>query len=165
MLVTPVERVGIVVEDAPFLGVELLREGEGASQILRLRTNVDDWVEISPEHPLKFLPGDSGGLKPYVLVRGDLWALVNRALFYDLVAWGEPRTIDGEDMFGVFSGGGFFAMAPMRDLAAPGMSADDIAGSLVDAEDFCARARRSCAKTGRTERSIRDAGRIMATTS
>ncbi len=57
MLVTPVERVGIVVEDAPFLGVELLREAEGASQLLRLRTNVDDWVEISPENPLKFLPG------------------------------------------------------------------------------------------------------------
>ncbi len=70
-----------------------------------------------PPNPLKFSPGDSGGLKPYVLVRGDLWALVTRALFYDLVAWGEPRTIDGEELFGVFSGGGFFAMAPMSDLA------------------------------------------------
>jgi hypothetical protein len=117
VLVTPVERVGIVVEDAPFLGVELLREGEGASQILRLRTNVEDWVEISAENPLKFLPGDSGGLKPYALVRGDLWALVKRALFYDLVAWGESRTIDGEDFFGVWSRGAFFPMAPMRDLA------------------------------------------------
>jgi hypothetical protein len=117
VLVTPVERVGIVVEDAPFLGVELIREGAGEGQILRLRTNVEDWVEISPANPLKFLPGDSSGLKPYVLVRGDLWALVKRALFYDLVAWGERRTVDGEDMFGVFSGGAFFAMAPMRDLA------------------------------------------------
>ena len=117
VLVTPVERVGITVEDAPFLGVEISREGEGQGQKLRLRTNVDDWVAISPENPLKFLPGDSGGLKPYALVRGDLWALVTRALFYDLVAWGENRMIDGEDMFGVWSGGGFFAMAPMRDLA------------------------------------------------
>jgi hypothetical protein len=117
VLVTPVERVGIVVEDAPFLGVELLRVGEGASQILRLRTNVEDWVEISADHPLKFLPGDSGGLKPYALVRGDLWALVKRALFYDLVSWGEAKTLDGEDFFGVWSRGAFFPMAPMRDLA------------------------------------------------
>jgi hypothetical protein len=117
VLVTPVERVGIVVEDAPFLGVELSREGEGASQVLRLRTNVEDWVEISADHPLKFLPGDSGGLKPYALVRGDLWALVKRALFYDLVAWGEAKTLDGEDFFGVWSRGAFFPMAPMSDLA------------------------------------------------
>ncbi|WP_374547792.1 DUF1285 domain-containing protein [Rhodoblastus sp.] len=117
VLVTPVERVGIAVEDAPFLGVELLREGEGAAQSLRLRTNVDDWVEISEKNPLKFLPGDSGGLKPYALVRGELWALVKRALFYDLVAWGESRTVKGEDMFGVFSNGAFFAMAPMREIA------------------------------------------------
>jgi hypothetical protein len=116
VLVTPVERVGIKVEDAPFLGVELQRQGEGQSQSLRLRTNVEDWVEISPENPLKFLPGDSGGLKPYALVRGDLWALVKRALFYDLVAWGQPHSIDGEEFYGVFSGGGFFPMAPMRDL-------------------------------------------------
>ena len=117
VLVTPVERVGILVEDAPFLGVELQRQGEGDSQSLRLRTNVEDWVEISPQNPLKFLPGDSGGLKPYALVRGDLWALVKRALFYDLVAWGQPHSIDGEEFYGVFSGGGFFPMAPMRDLA------------------------------------------------
>ena len=117
VLVTPVERVGIVVEDAPFLGVELVREGEGANQILRLRTNVEDRVEISPKNPLKFLPGDSGGLKPYVLVRGDLWALVKRALFYDLVAWGEPGVVEGEAFYGVHSGGGFFPMAPMSDLA------------------------------------------------
>jgi uncharacterized protein len=117
VLVTPVERVGISVEDAPFLGVELLRAGMSESQVLRLRTNVDDWVEISAEHPLKFLPGDSGGLKPYVRVRGDLWALVKRALFYDLVAWGEARAVGGEEMFGVFSNGAFFVMAPMREIA------------------------------------------------
>ena len=117
VLVTPVERVGIEVEDAPFLGVEFFREGESKDQVLRLRTNVDDWVEISAEHPLKFLPGERGGLKPYVLVRGDLWALVKRALFYDLVAWGEARAVEGEEMFGVWSKGAFFAMAPMRQIA------------------------------------------------
>ncbi len=117
VLVTPVERVGIVVEDAPFLGVELLREGEGAGQVLRLRTNVDDWVELSEANPLKFLPGDSGGLKPYALMRGELWALLKRALFYDLATWGETRVINGEEHFGVRSRGAFFPMAPMRDLA------------------------------------------------
>jgi len=50
-------------------------------------------------------------------VRGDLWALVKRALFYDLVAWGEAKTLDGEDFFGVWSRGAFFPMAPMSDLA------------------------------------------------
>ncbi|WP_294541134.1 DUF1285 domain-containing protein [uncultured Rhodoblastus sp.] len=117
VLVTPVERVGIIVEDAPFLGVELLRESEGPAQVLRLRTNVEDWVEISPKNPLKFLPGDSGGLKPYVLVRGELWALVKRALFYDLVAWGESCIVGAEEFYGVYSGGGFFPMATMRELA------------------------------------------------
>jgi hypothetical protein len=124
VLVTPVERVGIIVEDAPFLGVEFFREGEGSAQMLKLRTNVDEWVEISPANPLKFLPGESGGLKPYVLVRGDLWALVKRALFYDLVAWGESRFIDGEEFYGVSSGGGFFPMAPKSDFEDPSALAD-----------------------------------------
>ncbi len=117
VLVTPVERVGIVVEDAPFLGVEFLREGEGEGQVLRLRTNVDDWVEISAQNPLRFEPGDAEGLKPYVKIRGDLWALVKRALFYDLAEWAEARDIGGEEFFGVWSAGAFFPMAPMRDLA------------------------------------------------
>ena len=117
VLVTPVERVGIIVDDAPFLGVELTREGEGASQLLRLRTNVEDWVEISAKNPLRFEKGESGGLKPYVLVRGDLWCLVKRALFYDLVAWGEPRQLENGEFFGVWSGGAFFPMAPMAEIA------------------------------------------------
>ena len=112
VLVTPVERVGIVVEDAPFLGVEFSRDGEGEGQVLRLHTNVDEWVAISADHPLRFEPGESGGLKPYVLVRDELWALVKRALFYDLAAWGVERG----DFFGVWSAGAFFPMAAMTDL-------------------------------------------------
>ncbi|PPQ29023.1 hypothetical protein CCR94_16685 [Rhodoblastus sphagnicola] len=116
VLVTPVEMVGITVEDAPFLGVEFSREGEGEAQVLKLRTNVDEWVEISATNPLRFEPGESEGLKPYVLVRDDLWALVKRALFYDLAEWGRAEKIGGEDVFGVWSAGTFFPMAPMRDL-------------------------------------------------
>ena len=117
VLVTPVECVGIQVDDAPFLGVELLRENSGQDQVLKLRTNVDDWVTVSPENPLKFEAGDSGGLKPYVKVRGELWALLTRALFYDLVEWGETRDVQGEAMFGVASSGGFFTMAPLKDVS------------------------------------------------
>lgn len=110
VLVTPVERVGIEVEDAPFLAVEMAVEGKGDVQSLRFRTNVDDWVSVGPQHPMRFEPGESDGLKPYVLVRGDLWALVKRPLFYDLVDLGSERPIDGARMFGVASGGEFYPM-------------------------------------------------------
>ena len=118
VLVTPVERVGIRVDDAPFLGVELQKAADARGQVLRLRTNVEDWVEIDADHPLRFAQGASEGLKPYVLVRDKLEALVKRALFYDLVDWGEVREVDGEDMFGVASAGVFFPMAKAAEVEA-----------------------------------------------
>jgi len=118
VLVTPVERVGVKVDDAPFLGVELQKTQDERGQVLRLRTNVEDWVEIDADHPLRFEEGASEGLKPYVLVRDKLEALVKRALFYDLVDWGEVRSVDGEDMFGVASGGEFFVMAKAAEVEA-----------------------------------------------
>ena len=115
-LVTPVEKVGIVVEDAPFLAVELKAE-PGMDQVLRFRTNVDDWVEAGPGHALRFTPEPAtGGLKPYLHVRRNLWAKVTRALFYDLVELGEERAVDGKPMFGVVSHGEFFAMAEASAL-------------------------------------------------
>jgi hypothetical protein len=118
VLVTPVERVGIIVDDAPFLGVALERTTDARGPLLRLRTNTDDEVEIDSDHPLRFDPGASDGLKPYVRVRHDLWALVKRPLFYDLVEMGETREIDGTAMFGVASGGSFFPMAPAAEIEA-----------------------------------------------
>jgi hypothetical protein len=138
-LVTPMEKVGIVVDDAPFLAVEMrvdsaantgtLRSGAGPARpssaaeqpalgrILHFRTNVDDWVACGPGHALRFEPEPAtGGLKPYVHVRRDLWAKVTRALFYDLVELGEEREVDGALMFGVASGGEFFAMAPADEV-------------------------------------------------
>jgi len=116
-LVTPVEKCGIVVEDAPFLAVELNVERGERGQVLRFRTNVDDWVACGPGHALRFEPEDgTGGLKPYLHVRRDLWAKVTRALFYDLVELGEEREVSGELMFGVASDGEFFAMAPAESL-------------------------------------------------
>ena len=116
-LVTPVEKVGITVDDAPFTAVEMKAEGERAARTLSFRTNVDDWVTCGKDHALRFEPEEeTGGLKPYLHVRRDLWALVTRALFYDLVELGEERAIDGRRMFGVASGGEFYAMAPADSL-------------------------------------------------
>jgi len=120
-LVTPAEKCGIVVEDAPFLAVELALEEGPAGRVLNFRTNVDDWVACGPEHKLRFEPElGTGGLKPYLHVRRDLWAKVTRALFFDLVALGEERDVAGKAMFGVVSLGMFFPMAgaeEVRDFA------------------------------------------------
>jgi len=115
-LVTPVEKVGLTVVDAPFLAVELKVE-PGEKQILHFRTNVDDWVTAGPGHALRFdQDAATGGLKPYLHVRHGLWAKVTRALFYDLVELGEERSIDGKAMFGIASAGEFFAMAEANAL-------------------------------------------------
>jgi len=116
-LVTPVEKCGIAVDDAPFVAVELRVDEPGPRQTLHFRTNVDDWVACGGKHALRFEPEpETGGLKPYLHVRRDLWALVKRALFYDLVELGEERDIDGVAMFGIASAGAFFAMAPAASL-------------------------------------------------
>ena len=115
-LVTPVEKVGITVDDAPFLAVEMLREQDSRGPVLRFRTNVDDWVECDAEHRLRFETADDGGLMPYLHVRADLWAKVTRALYYDLVDMGEERVVDGHPMFGIESGGDFFAMADAEQV-------------------------------------------------
>jgi hypothetical protein len=117
-LVTPVEKVGIKVEDAPFLAVELEIEQRGPAQNLIFRTNVDDVVRCDSEHRLRFVPEEgTGGIKPYLHVRRDLWAKVTRALFFDLAAIGEVREQNGIKMFGVMSAGEFFAMAPEQTIA------------------------------------------------
>lgn len=120
-LVTPVEKVGIVVDDAPFLAVEMRVEQGSSGQVLHFRTNVDDWVACGADHALRFEPQTkTEGIKPYLHVRRDLWAKVTRALFFDLVTLGEEREVAGEMMFGIVSQGAFFAMAPaacIRDLA------------------------------------------------
>jgi hypothetical protein len=116
-LVTPVEKVGISVDDAPFLAVEMQVEEAANGRVLHFRTNVDDWVICGADHTLRFeVEQDTGGLKPYLHVRRELWAKVTRALFFDLVELGEERDVDGRRMFGVASSGVFFAMAPADSL-------------------------------------------------
>ncbi|MGY3609832.1 MULTISPECIES: DUF1285 domain-containing protein [unclassified Bradyrhizobium] len=115
-LVTPVEKVGIRVDDAPFLAVEMQKDGDARGRLLRFRTNVDDWVDCDAAHGLRFEPGNDGGLMPYLHVRADLWAKVTRPLYYDLVDMGEERMVDGRPMFGIESGGAFFAMADAKEV-------------------------------------------------
>jgi len=116
-LVTPVEKCGITVEDVPFVAVELRVEVRGPGQTLHFRTNVDDWIACGPDHVLRFAPEEgTGGLRPYLHVRRDLWARVKRALFFDLVDLGEEREVAGVRMFGVVSGDAFFAMAPADEI-------------------------------------------------
>jgi hypothetical protein len=117
-LVTPVEKVGIRVDDAPFLAVEMLKENEASGRLLRFRTNVDDWVRCDSAHRLRFEAAADGGLTPYLHVRADLWAKVTRPLYYDLVDMGEERVVDGQEMFGVASSGEFFAMADAEQVRA-----------------------------------------------
>ena len=104
-LVTPVEKVGIRVIDAPFLAVEMAATENATGPQLTFRTNVGDVVEVGEEHPLRFeIEPKTGGLKSYVHVRGRLEALLSRPLMYDLAALGEDIAIDGVDWFAVRSG-------------------------------------------------------------
>jgi hypothetical protein len=119
-LVTPVEKCGIVVEDAPFLAVGLEVERKSGGRVLHFRTNVDDWVTCGADHALRFEPEtQTGGLRPYLHVRRGLWARVTRALFYDLAALGEEREVAGERMFGIASGSAFFPMQRAASLEDP----------------------------------------------
>lgn len=102
-LVTPVEKVGITVEDVPFIAVEMTADN-GA---LTFRTNVGDRVTADAAHPLRFETGDDG-FRPYILVRNGLEARLSRSLAQDLANLGETVMHNGEAWFGVTSGGLFF---------------------------------------------------------
>lgn len=118
-LVTPVERVGIRVVDAPFVAVEVHVSGRGDEQVVTFRTNVGDVVEAGPDHPLRFVDeAETGGLKPYVLVRGRLEALVARPVMYELVEHGEEIEVGGEVMFAIRSRGATFPIMSAERLAA-----------------------------------------------
>ncbi|HLD68589.1 MAG TPA: DUF1285 domain-containing protein [Pseudomonas sp.] len=112
-LITPVEKVGIKVEDAPFVAVGLQVEGQGEDQVLRFVTNVEDEVVAGAEHPLRVeLDPLTQEPSPYVHVRANLEALIHRNQFYQLVELAVEREIDGQTWLGVWSGGQFFPIAP-----------------------------------------------------
>jgi hypothetical protein len=107
-LVTPMEKVDVAVADAAFLAVEMQVDGIEADQRLTFRTNVDDIVVAGPQHRLRFAAeAGSGGLKPYLLVRGRLEALLTRALYYDLV----DLAVAGDgNRLGLWSDGAWFPL-------------------------------------------------------
>lgn len=107
MLVTPEEKLSIMVEDAPFLAVLMAVQGEDERQSLIFTTNVGDVVTAGPDHPLRFVSDlRSGAPIPYLLVRGRLEAKLARAVYYPLVEHAVAR----DDALGVWSGGAFFVL-------------------------------------------------------
>lgn len=112
-LVTPVEKVGITVDDAPFVAVDFEVAGAGEAQELRFETNVGDHVTAGPDHPIRVTRDpETGEPSPYVLVRANLEALIDRKSFYRLVDIGT----DHEGWFGLWSGGAFFGVIPSDEL-------------------------------------------------
>jgi uncharacterized protein len=107
VLVTPVEKLDIEVEDAPFVAVEVKAEGEGEATSLAFRLNTGEVVIAGPDHPLRFEPGPEGPL-PYLQVRDGLDALVARPVYYELA----EIALAGGDPPGLWSGGTFFPMEP-----------------------------------------------------
>lgn len=116
-LVTPVERVGIGVEDAHFIAVEMNAHKEDGEQVITLRTNMDDVVEVGADNPMRFvIVAENDGVKPYVLVRGRLEAVLARSVMYELIAHGEEIEVDGRLMFAVRSKGEVFPIMPADEL-------------------------------------------------
>ncbi|UWQ24501.1 DUF1285 domain-containing protein [Leisingera aquaemixtae] len=112
-LVTPVEKVGITVEDAPFVAVDFDAAGQGRAQVITFTTNIGDTAAAGPEHPIRVTrDGDSGEPAPYVMIRAGLEALIDRKSFYRLAELGEHH----DDWFGVWSGGKFFPLIPSAEL-------------------------------------------------
>lgn len=109
VLVTPVEMVGIQVDDAPFVAVSLQVEGQGEQQVLRFTSNVEEEIVAGAEHPIRVaIDPQSSEPAPYVHVRSNLEALIHRNVFYQLVELAVNREINGQNWLGVWSGGVFF---------------------------------------------------------
>lgn len=112
-LVTPVEKVGIRVQDAPFVAVDFEASGEGPEQRLSFTTNLGDITVASKDAPLRFVRDEqTGEPSPYVRVRRNLEALIDRKSFYRLVDLG----VHHDGWFGVWSDGTFFGIIPSDEL-------------------------------------------------
>jgi hypothetical protein len=117
-LVTPVEKVGITVEDAPFLAVDFDVEGAGAAQNLRFYTKTEDEVVASAQNPIRLARSADGQPAPYVHIRAGLEALIDRKSFYRMVDLAQTAPHMGQDWLGVYSGGMFFALIAIAELDA-----------------------------------------------
>ncbi len=116
-LVTPVEKVGIIVDDAPFVAVDFQAEGTGEAQRVTFVTHVGDEVVADAEHPLRVVRDTvTGEPSPYVMVRAGLEALIDRKSFYRMVEICNHAPHEGRDWFGLWSGGVFFPVIPSEEL-------------------------------------------------
>ncbi len=116
-LVTPVEKIGIKVDDAPFVAIDMDVEGTGEEQVLRFRTNVGDETVAGSDHPIHMeFQSETKEPAPYVHVRDRLEALINRAVYYRMVDLAVEHAVDGDNMFGVWSSGVFFPFTKVTEL-------------------------------------------------
>jgi hypothetical protein len=116
-LVTPVEKVGITVDDAPFVAIDFEVAGTEENAVLTFQTNVGDQTAAGPEHPIRVIRDpESGEPSPYVHVRDDLEALIDRKSFYRLIDLGQHQDHDGVSWFGIMSSGQFFPIIPSAEL-------------------------------------------------
>jgi len=117
VLVTPVEKVGIKVDDAPFVAVDFTARGLGEDQNLTFVTNLGDEAVAGSDHPIRVeRDPETGEPSPYVLIRARLEALIDRKSFYRLVEFGAHHPHEGESWFGLWSGGVFFPVIPSEEL-------------------------------------------------
>lgn len=138
-LVTPVEKIEIEVEDAPFLAVELYVSGPNRApdrapdraQIITIRTNVGDIIEIGADHPLSFqIEAKTGGLKPYVEVRRGLLALLSRPLAMELVTYADLKASTDDALVFFSKGARFSTNQATSDRAAMAQSLKDPKGKV-----------------------------------
>ncbi len=116
-LVTPVEKVGITVDDAPFVAVDARIEGAGGDQTLTFVTNIGDEAVAGPDHPIRVTRDpETGEPTPYIHIRARLEALIDRKTFYRLVEISEHAEFEGARWFGLWSGGVFFPFIPSDEL-------------------------------------------------
>ncbi|MFE3837338.1 DUF1285 domain-containing protein [Pseudogemmobacter sonorensis] len=117
-LVTPVEKVGIIVDDAPFLADDFTLRGAGRDQVLTFATRTGDSAAAGAAHPLRFeRDAETAEPSPYVLIRDDLWARIDRKSFYRLADLACHEAVDGRSWFGLWSSGRFFPMILSSELS------------------------------------------------
>ena len=116
-LVTPVEKVGIKVDDAPFVALDFDTQGTGKSQEVTFTTNVDEHTTAGKDKPIRVMRDpDTGEVSPYVLVRTNLEALIDRKSFFRLVEICVNEEYNGERWFGLWSKEVFFPFIPSKEM-------------------------------------------------
>jgi hypothetical protein len=114
-LVTDDEMGRIVVDDVPFMAVEMFRGGSGRDMVVSFRTNIDEMVTVDAGHPLRLASDPAtGDLAPYVVVRDGIEARLTRSVYYDLVAQGLEEQVGGDELYGLWSSGTFFPLGRLE---------------------------------------------------